>query len=207
MKALIFFSILFFVFSVEAYLTSDFDVTIGYTDLSIKAGTDFNRTLSSFTFLELNYNLNIAGPSLTINLSFNEIVNSNLGNMPYTRLGLGVRWYPLGLNGQRIILDNQVVAKKWEPSPFMALSAGLASMSVVSTVESDKEHFNAAMVDYFFKFGNEIPIAADWLLIGQLGYLFGSSSAASSDSAINLKNTSLQYSGMVIFCGVKLTTF
>jgi hypothetical protein len=64
-----------------------------------------------------------------------------------------------------------------------------------------EEYFNAAMLDLHLRVGVEIPIASDWLLLGQFTYLQGMKSVNPSN------NLSVSYDGVIMFVGARLSTF
>jgi hypothetical protein len=198
---------LLFSLPAQAHLTSDFDMALGYSSISIevqdRVGVIYSPQLDSESTLEFNYNLNVSGPEISITMSFMEILESEIGSMPLTRLGLGVRWYPRGLNGSKILLDNQVMGRLWGPSPFVGIIFGLSNLSVndTTTLGSSQLGFNAAVIDGQMNFGVEIPMTSDWMLTGRFSLL------TSLLSNPNIDGMNLSYSGIQIFVGMKGTAF
>lgn len=180
------------------YLTSDFDSNIGYSSINVSVGENFQRTLDSTSTLEMNYNINFSGANSAAQISFFEILDSQMGYLPLTRLAMGFRYFPFGLNGAKNILDNGAQGKLWRASPFFAANAGFTNISIRDPVGS----FNAFVVDGLFKVGVEIPVATDWLILGQFGYLM--SLIGESDSN---PDSTVSYGGIIMLAGVKLTTF
>lgn len=182
----------------KAYLRSDFDMNWGVGAIDIKAGKTFSRTMESPSIFQLNYNLNVDGPNLAAIFSITEFLSSTLGTLPYTRLAFGAKWYVLGLNGRRVIYDNQVQGRLYKPAPFIEMTLGISSLAV--DAGSDGE-FNAALYDIALSAGVEIPIAATWLLIGKFNYLLAIPAAGGENTQ------ALDYSGILMFAGVKTNFF
>mgnify|MGYP000101850696 CR=1 FL=1 len=182
--------------SAEAHLTSDFDVGVGFSSMQVRVGDSFSKTLDALSTLEINYNLLVNEINSSLTLSFMEIADSDLGVLPYTRLGLGLRWYLFGLNGRRVILDNQAVSKVWKASPFLGLSVGLANIAL----NDGDQYFNASVMDYMVRAGVEVPIAFDWMLTGQFVYVLGMKTDSGNGQAIS-------YGGVILLTGLKMSTF
>ena len=161
-------------------------------------GKDFERTLQSGSTVEANYNLNFSGASTAFQVSFFEIVDSEMGYLPLTRIAAGFRYYPVGLNGGKIILDNGARGRLWRASPFGSVNFGFTNISIRDPVGS----FNAFILDALVKVGVEIPVATDWVLLGQFGYLM---SVLGSDETDIEK--SIDYGGIIVLGGLRLTSF
>lgn len=171
----------------HAYLTSSFDMNIGQSSFSAKTSND-SRTIGSFSTIEMNYCLRNSSMGLAYAMSFFEVVNSKEGALALTRFSVGPRYYPMGMNGNKVIIDNDVVAKIWKATPYIGGSMGLTNIST--------QVYNASMFDLGFRFGVEIPLTPRLLLNAQYGFSesFGSSSVGDA------KNIS--YSGTVATVGI-----
>ena len=186
----------------QGHLTSDFDVNWGASLINVEIGEVGTRSLESFTTVEIGYNLIFASVDTALNISFSEMASSNFGDLPFTRLAVGPRWYIRGLNGTRVIMGDQVQGKSWKPSPFLGLQAGFSNLSMSSEEgEAANFNFNAAVIDINAELGLETPITNGILLVGQFSYLL-SLLSNSEDEA-----TALSYGGLQIFVGIKLTQF
>jgi len=189
-------------FQANAYLSSDFDVNAGFTSFGINVGDNIQRSLESMSTIEIGYNLIFVGADMAFNFSFQEILQSEFGSLPYTRIALGPRWFPRGLNGRRVILDNQVQGRIWRPSPFIGLQVGLSNLSIQDNTDSQLTNdFNAAMFDANVEIGVETPITSDWLLVGQFAYV------VSILGETGDQRPEISYSGIQIFMGLKFTSF
>ncbi len=179
----------------RAALTSSFDAQVGFLGANISAGQTFNGYLETLNLIQTNYTLHFTGPNLSLNLSFLEVPSSNLGLMPLTRLGMGLRWYFLGHNGARVIYDNAVSGNLWTPTPFIGLELGLSNL----TINSESTFFDAASVDMKLDFGIEVPMDADWILLGQLGFLANVSSFGAESVS-----SQVSYSALYVQCGFRV---
>jgi len=199
MQVRLFIFLLIFVFSSKshAYLTSDVDISLGFTSIDLQAGTSFVASLEEAIF-EFNYNLNYSGPDISINLSFSEIIKDGFSNAAYTKLGLGLKWYFLGFNGEQIILGNSTKGLILRPTPFIGASGGVTNLSITS--ESSIGDFNTSNYEVMANAGLEVPITPSYLLITQVQGLFSVSS--NSDVARNIT-----YSGFSILAGIKISRF
>ena len=173
-----------------AYLTSSFDVNVGQTSFVAKAGTD-TRTIDSFSAVEMNYSLRKSSLGVAYAISFFEIVNSKEGSLAMTCLSFGPRWYPIGMNGNKVLIDNDVVAKIWKATPYLGGSLGITNLST--------EIYNASMFDLGIRFGVEIPISPKLLLNAQ--YNMSQSVSSSSKS----KDTEISYSGSSAMLGLLIS--
>lgn len=175
-------------------LVSSVDVNTGFTSIRMKTG-DYETTLDSTMSLEANYNLKHAAWSTAYSMSFFELIEAQGRKLPYSRFALGIRWYPMGMNGGRLILDQGVQAHVWKSTPFIGLSMGVANASV--------DRFNATMTDISPRFGVELPVSSNFFLQGQLVISSGSgggSGAASSSAKTEYQQIS--YSGLSAMIGV-----
>jgi hypothetical protein len=89
-----------------AHLTSDYSFSLGFSSIDIVVADEISQTLESPTTFEFNYNLSMTGADLGLTLSFLEIFSSDIGDIPLTRLAIGPKWYPFGINGKRIVFDS-----------------------------------------------------------------------------------------------------
>lgn len=174
----------------KAELISAVDLNAGLTSLSLKSA-DLNTSLSDFSAIEINYFLKHPGTSLAYVLSFAEMLRTQGVSLPYTRLGVGLRYYPLGFNGSRMIMDQDITAQVWKATPFLGLTMGLANVTV--------PEYNASLLEIAPRFGVELPFTATLLLQGQLILLTGSSTGSSSRD--------VTYQGVTGLVGLILTGF
>lgn len=126
-------------------------------------------------------------------MSFFEIINSKDGYLTFTRFSLGPRWYPRGMNGGRVIIDNDVQARVWRATPFIGMNLGISNLSV--------KEYNASLIDLTPRFGVEIPLTAKILLLGQ----FIVSTSLSSSSSGEAKDIS--YQGSSAMLGIVISNF
>lgn len=181
-----------------AHLTSDFDVNVGFTTIDVSIGESFAETLESASSVEFNYNLNVSSWNTALTLSFFEMVETDFGTLAFTRIAAGMRYYPLGLNGGRVIFDNEAEGRIWKTAPYAGLTLGLSNMSV----DTGEKSFNAAAYELGLRVGNEVPIGADWILIGQFTYLMGMKAASETQA-----NRDFSYTGFSLLVGFRLTSF
>jgi hypothetical protein len=185
----------------RAHLTSNYDFNLGYASYKINAGDDFNRTMDSMSAIEFNYNINIAGPDLAATISLFELLNTDFGPLAFTRLAAGVRWYLLGLNGERVIYDNTVECKLWRSTPFGGFTLGISNLSVDDESE-DNIDFSAAFIDARVTGGVEVPVAANWILLGQFGYALTLMGGEETDRV-----PSVSVNGFTMMAGLRMTGF
>ncbi|ASD65028.1 hypothetical protein [Bdellovibrio bacteriovorus] len=174
-----------------AYLTSDWDVSLGTSSLNYSYG-DLSDSLDSATTVEVNYSINSSAMNSAFTVSFTEMMGSGGQQIPYTRISFGGRYYFLGLNGQKLILDSRADARVWRPTPFAGINLGMSNLSV--------EGFNATFMDYTLRGGVEIPLASDTLLIGQV--VFGGSLSSSGEVG-----EEVAYSNFTLLAGLRFTSF
>lgn len=179
-----------------AYLVSKFDINGGQSSFQVISNINNEQqvqTLSTITALEMNYCLDQSSMNVSYCMSFFEMITSNISKLNFTRFSVGSRWYPLGMNGQRVIFDNEVWGHFWKATPFVGLSLGLANASV--------QEYNASFTDFVFRVGSEFPLTSRILLLGQIQL----ASSLSSGSKSNSKSAS--YQGESILLGIVLTKF
>jgi len=183
---------------------SSFDVSYGLTSLSLVTsqtaaglGQTLNRTISSQTGFEVDYNVALFDYKTVASMSFMQYLTSSLGTSPVSRVALGVSYHFIRVNGQRVLLDNGVEGKIWGISPALEVSLGLNKLSINDANNKDY-NFTAAMYDILPRILLEIPMSASTLLLVRGGYLL---SVSSGGSLFNIK-----YSGMVLNVGFRLTT-
>ena len=184
---------LFLYVPAHAALTSDWDVSMGMTSLKYQfpsAGVD--KSIESSTTMEVNYSINNPALNTALTLSFMEMAGGGGKQLPFTRIALGGRYYMLGVNGMRVVVDSSSEAKVWRPTPFIAANLGLSNLAV--------DDFNASLIDLTVRGGVEIPVMSDLLLIGQVS--MGSSLTAPSSEDENVK-----YSFMTLFAGLRFVGF
>ena len=202
MKRLLFlFAICLFLFSERAYAiktASSFDVSWGIANLSLNT-TDgaASRTLTSPDALQIDYNVALFDYRTVASLSFMQLETSSLGPMPLSRIALGVSYHFFRINGQRIVLDNQVEGKVWGISPALELSLGISKISI-NDPENSTLHFTASAIDAIPRFLVEVPISSTFLLMLRAGYY---TTLSSSNQYFNVK-----LSGSIFNVGFKLTT-
>lgn len=176
-----------------AYLTSDWDASIGMTSLKYDFARDSSsKTIESPTTIEINYSINNPSINTALTMSFMEMTEADGMQMPFTRIALGARYYLFGTNGIRTILDSRTQAKVWRPTPFVAANLGLANLAV--------KEFNASLIDLNLRGGVEIPMMSNMLLVGQVA--LGSSMTAAGNAEDDVK-----YTYITLFAGVRFVGF
>ena len=185
-----------------SYIKSDFDANWGVSFVDITLDGVGTRSLESYSTIKLDYNLIFSSLDMALVFSMSEMFESNFGTIPYTRFGIGPRWYIRGINGNRVLLDNQVQGRLWKPSPFIGLQLGFGSLSLEDGADVQlKSDFNAAVIDTTLEIGLETPVSANMVFIGHFSYLM--SALSSSDET----RPALSYSGIQLFVGLKMTQF
>lgn len=183
----------------SAAVFTDFDAALGFSSIGVEAGTAYEQTMESLSTLELNYNFNFQNMDTSLNLSFQEMLDSTYGPLAFTRFAVGGRWYPMGMNGERVLMDNGAWARTFSTKPFISITGGLGTLSVVD----GDVNFNAVMVDVAFRLGLELPIGTHLVSLVQAGYLLAIDSLAETqDEAQQVK-----YGGLNIMVGLRLTRF
>lgn len=190
--------IIFFVLllsSVEgwSYLRSDVDLGLGPISLDIKT-SDLTKKLTSAAGLEFNYNLIHEAYNAAYCFSFYEVGKTDEGYLSFTRFAIGAKFYPTGLIGRKVILDNEVEAKLWKASPYMGLFLGISNTSV--------KEYNASAFDITPRVGVEIPVTAKLIMITQFEIFSSLSQGVPSSGAKNFN-----YTGFGAMLGIRITSF
>ena len=181
-------SVLFTGPQAHAELISAADINIGTTTLNMKTANN-SSSVSDISSIEVNYLLKHSGTPIAYVLSFGELLRSQDVSLPYTRLGAGVRYYPLGFNGSRMILDQEVTAQVWRATPFVGLILGIANVTVTD--------YNASLIEMSPRFGVELPLTTNVLLQVQMSLLSGTATGSISRE--------VSYDGVTGLVGVILT--
>ena len=184
---------------------SSFDVNYAYTNFGIVANNStglkvLDRTLTSNTGFQIDYNVALFDAKTVVSLSFLQFLSSNLGPIPLTRMGIGVAYHFLRMNGQRLMLDNGVEGKVWGVSPALELSLGLSKVSIKDPLNSNTE-FTTSAYDAIPRVLFEVPITPNFLVMLRVGYLTSLSFGQNKTAPFTIK-----YSGAIYTLGVKLTT-
>ena len=189
---LCFFSILSFS-RAEAYLTSDWDFSAGMTSLNYKYPiAEVSSSIESLQSIEVNYSINKPSLNSALTLSFMEMIGGGDKQLPFTRLAIGARYYLIGVNGNRVILDSTTSAKVWRPTPFVSMNLGLSNLAV--------DDLNASLIDINLRGGVEVPAMSDLLIIGQFSLGASLTSPASEDENVS-------YTSMNLFVGLRFVGF
>jgi len=175
LKSAIIIGILFGASQAQAFLLSSVDANIGFSSYRLELPT-ITKDLQSPTSIEVNYNQSSTG--LAYNFSIFEMYSSNEGTLAYSRFSVGLRYFPMGMNGARVIIDNTVQATVWKATPFIGFNFGIANASV--------KEFNASIIELAPRFGVEIPVTIDVLMQAQLLLVTGASTGGSSATEIKL---------------------
>ncbi|MBO9666353.1 MAG: hypothetical protein J7501_06020 [Bdellovibrio sp.] len=176
-----------------AYLTSDWDVSLGMSSLKYYFGRlEDSKTLESSTTIEVNYSINNPSINTAFTMSFMEMTEADGMQLPFTRLSFGARYYLFGVNGMRTILDSRTQAKVWRATPFIAANLGLSNLAV--------EKLNASLMDISLRGGVEIPMMSNLLLVGQVA--LGSSLTSAGD-----QEDSIRYELLTLFAGIRFVGF
>ncbi len=174
----------------RANVISSVDASLGFTSLNLST-TGYSKSLSSPSLIEMNYLLWMNNISGAIVVSFSELLQGEGKTVPMSQLGLGYRYYPLGFNGSRVILDQGVIGRIWKSTPFLGLNVSMVNISV--------EEFNASLIAISPRFGVEMPISSSLFL--QASLVFNTaSSTGSSDRAVS-------YSGFSALLGLTFMDF
>lgn len=186
----------------RAALTSDFDSGLGITNFRIQVDGNVVNFESPMT-LNFSYNVNYVPLNMALNLTAMESLESNQGNLNFTRLGAGLRVYPLGMNGSRIVIDSKTEARKFKPSPYVGMNMGLSNFSILR-VSSDKDQesfFNMVGIDAHLVGGNDLSLSPNLFLTAQV--VLGLSLQSSARAGFG----AVSYSGIGLFVGLKLASF
>ena len=130
-------------------------------------------------------------------MSFMQFLSSTIGQVPVSRVSMGVSYHFIRVNGQRVLLDNGVEGKIWGISPAIELTLGLNKLSINDPGNPDY-NFTASMTDLLPRVLLEIPMSTSFLLLIRGGYMF----SLSGDGTL----FKISYSGLVINVGIRLTT-
>lgn len=181
----------------QAYLVSDWDMSLGIMSMKY-SHRELNDTVESSTAIEFNYSIYQAATNTAFTLSFMELAGGGGLDLPYTRIALGARYYILGINGLRTVIDSRSEMRVWRASPFIGTSVGIGSLSVAT--DSDGGGFNASLVDFNLRGGVEVPIGADLLFIGQVSLATSLTSSKVEDEAVN-------YNFVNLLAGIRFVGF
>ncbi len=179
---------------------SSFDLSwasalLNLTTTQVGGGSSVStQRINSYTGLQLDYNVAMFDYRTVATIEFTQFQTSTLGPSPLSRVALGASYHLFRINGQRVILDNQVEGKVWGVSPALELSVGLSRLSV----NGGGLDFTAGLIDAIPRLLIEVPMSTSFLLMFRVGsYL--TVSGSSSQYKISL-------SGTVFNLGFKLTT-
>ncbi|RYZ74997.1 MAG: hypothetical protein EOP05_08780 [Proteobacteria bacterium] len=182
-----------------AYLTSDVDVGVGYTNIDLKV-TDNSANLTSLGTLDASFNLNNAAWNTAFTLNVTEAMVSSQGPLAWTRLSVGGRYYLTGFNSQRVIFDNKVEGVYRRPAPFLGATVGYSAFSV-KNLGADTGYFNAACMDFNLRGGAEVVLGDGILMTGQWSALVGLPTANTTTGK------DISYFGFGIYVGVKVVSY
>ncbi|WP_374000540.1 hypothetical protein [Bdellovibrio bacteriovorus] len=184
---------LFLTLPAQAYLSSDWDVSMGASSLKYQMPSrEIDETVESSTTLEVNYSINNPSMNTAMTLSFMEMAGGGGKQLPFTRIAVGGRYYMFGVNGMRMIVDSSSEAKVWRPTPFVAANLGLSNLSV--------DNLNASLIDLSLRGGVEIPVMSDLLLIGQVAM-------GMSLTAPSAEDEDIKYNFMTLYAGLRFVGF
>lgn len=156
-----------------------------------------HRTLASTSGVQIDYNIALFDYRTVASFSFTQLADSNLGSAPFSRIALGVSYHLFRINGQRMLLDNQVESRIWGISPALELSLGINKLTINDP--SDKNFvFAASLVDAVPRLLIEIPMSSTFLLMLRAGTYV---TLKGANAAYNIK-----LSGLLLNIGFKLTT-
>jgi hypothetical protein len=170
---------LFWGSSCFAELVSNLDASLGYTTLNVTAGSS-STTISGLSAVEVKYILNHTALSMAYLMCFDELLRSQDQSLPYTQFSAGVQYFPMGFNGSRMILDQNVTARVWKATPFLGLTLGLANIST--------DQYNASMIEISPRGGVELPMSSEVILSAQL--VLRTASAAGSSTGVSYNGIS-----------------
>lgn len=161
--------------SAELKLGSSLDIGPAMASLALNVTgqgvSEYSRTLSTFSGINVNYQVIFFNLNAIASVEFTQFQDSNLGSLPLTRLGLGFAYYPLKLNGQRMIMDNGVEAKSWGVTPGIELGIGLNKLSIKDPAPpSGVADFSASLADITPRLVVEIPISPSVVIVARGGY-------------------------------------
>ena len=182
---------------------SSFDVSWANANLTLDAYTSGasvpskTRTLSSPTGIQIDYDVALFDLRTVVSASFAQFMTSNLGSTPFNRVSLGVAYHFLRVNGQRVLMDNEVEGKVWGISPALELSLGVNKLSIKDPSDANFD-FTSSLVDLMPRLLVEIPLSSNYLLLLRGGYY--------TTLSTNGQFYDIKAHGMVLSLGLKLTT-
>jgi hypothetical protein len=182
-----------------AFLTSDVDVGLGYTNIDFDV-TDNSANLSSLGTLDASFNLNNAAWNAAFTLNVTEALASSQGPLAWTRVAAGARYYLTGFNSQRVIFDNKVEGVYRRPAPFVGGTIGYSNFSIRS-LGADEGYFNAACMDVNLRGGAEVVLGDGVLMTGQWSALVG------LPVANTVTGKEISYFGFGIYVGFKFVSY
>jgi hypothetical protein len=180
-----------------SYAVAQMSLTARQTTTTANAPLTSAHHLNSYDGLQLDYNVALFDYRTVASFSFLQFQTSTLGVAPISRIAFGLSYYLFRINGQRIILDNQVEGKVWGIAPALELSFGITKLSVKDPNDVNLD-FTAGLLDAIPRLLIEIPLSSSFLLMLRAG------------TYLTLKGSTSQYSiglsGGVFNIGFKLTT-
>lgn len=187
----------------RATLVSSVDADLGFTSFRVQSAGDVDKTISSVSSIEVNYALKHSTFSTAYTMSFFELLEAQGQKLPFTRWAAGVRYYPAGFNGSRLIIDQGIEAKVWRATPFIGFNIGISNISIKTdsaTTSNPDGAVNMSLLDLSPRFGIEMPITSDSLMQAQLA--LNSSMEGSSN-----QNRKASYSGLTASIGIIFFAF
>lgn len=184
----------------HAALTSDVTAGLAFGSNTVSL-TQTKQTITSSSIFDFSYNIYYSAMRSAFFLNFTESLKSNVGELTFTRIGMGARWYLFGFNGDRMVLDSSVEGRVIRPAPFLSLSLGSTTLSVPTLNLDSRQYFNAMSFDLDFRAGIEVPLNHNYYLVAQLGTLAG------IPTYNQLTKENLSYQGLNIYAGFKATSF
>ena len=182
---------------------ASFDLSWATTNLNLdaydagSASVSKTRTLSSATGLQIDYDVALFDYRTVVSASFTQFMSSNLGKTPFNRVALGVSYHFIRVNGQRVVLDNEVEGKVWGISPALELSVGVNKLSIKDPDDANFD-FTSSLVDFMPRLLVEIPLSSNYLLLLRGGYY--------TTLSTNGQFYDIKAHGLVLSVGLKLTT-
>ena len=182
---------------------SSFDVSWANANLTLDAYTSGSstpsksRTLSSPTGIQIDYDVALFDLRTVVSASFAQFMTSNLGSTPFNRVSLGVAYHLLRVNGQRVLMDNEVEGKVWGISPAIEFSLGVNKLSIKDPSDANFD-FTSSLIDFMPRLLVEVPLSSNYLLLIRGGYY--------TTLSTNGLFYDIKAHGMVLSLGLKLTT-
>jgi len=186
---------------VHAELSSNYDFNFGFASIESKTAATATSVTGELT-VDLNYNLVITTCRCTLTGTFQEFLKSNQGDLAFTRMAIGMRYYPFDTNSSRIILDSKTEGRIWRAAPFVGVEMGFSNLSVSKADELGR-YFNSFSNDIGIRFGNEIPIGPGVIMLGHILAISSLSSSSSGSDA----NTQSSYTGFAVLLGLRFSAF